>query len=207
MTILATIDLKNIHEIYEQIKVDYPEYSERFVYCLAASHYLEPDMNLEIVLKLRPYGGLVGIDNSSLDTYLKSYKFLRLHAILHDASGFIAEHSQKGPGFSYVLPCPITNSYIGHMTGLTFCLFVKMFKRKSYSYHHCHTIHFPLVRGNLISGLVGSYTVYLGALAVILTGFYPKSLSQLNFVFHPESFMQKEKRNRNHCKLYCRRKL
>ena len=63
------------------------------------------------------------------------------------------------------------------------------------------------VRGNLFSGLVGYHTVYLGALAVILTGFYPKSLSQLNFVFHSESFMQKEKRNRNHCKPYCRRKL
>ena len=100
MTIIATIDLKNIHEIYEQIKVDYPEYSERFVYFLAACLYLDPEINLEIVLKLRPYGGLIGIDNSSLDTYLESYKFLRLHAILHDASGFISEHSQKGPGYS-----------------------------------------------------------------------------------------------------------
>ena len=81
MTTIATIDLKNIHEIYEQIKVDYPEYSERIVYFLAACHYLDPDINLEIVLKLRPYGGLIGIDNSSLDNYLKSYKFLRLHAI------------------------------------------------------------------------------------------------------------------------------
>ena len=81
MTTIATIDLKNIHEIKKQIKVDYPEYSERFVYFLAACHYLDPDINLEIVLKLRPYGGLIGIDNSSLDTYLKSYKFLRLHAI------------------------------------------------------------------------------------------------------------------------------
>ena len=98
MTTIATIDLMNIHEIYEQIKVDYLDYSERFVYFLAACLSLDPDINLEIVLKLRPYGGLIGIDNSSLDTYLKSYKFLRLHAIVHDASGFIAEHSQKGPG-------------------------------------------------------------------------------------------------------------
>ena len=133
MTTIATIDLKNIHEIYEQIKVDYPDYSERFVYFLAACLYLDPDINLEIVLKLRPYGGLIGIDNSSLDTYLKSHKFLRLHAILHDASGFIAEDSQKGPGYSYVLPCPITNAYIGHMTGLLFCLFVKTFKRSLFN--------------------------------------------------------------------------
>ena len=70
MTTIATIDLMNIHEIYEQIKVDCPDYSERFVYFLAACLYLDPDINLEIVLKLRPYGGLIGIDNSSLDTYL-----------------------------------------------------------------------------------------------------------------------------------------
>ena len=97
MTTIATIDLKNIHEFYEQIKVDYLEYCEQFGYSLAACLYLDPDINLEIVLKLRPHGGLIGIDSSSLDTYLKSYKFLRLHAILHDASEFIAEHSQKGP--------------------------------------------------------------------------------------------------------------
>ena len=137
MTTIATVDLKNIHEIYDQIKLDYPEYSERFVYFLAACLYLDPDINLEIVLKLRPYGGLIGIDNSSLDKYLKSYKFLRLHAMLHDASGFIAQHSQKGPGYSYVLPCPITNAYIGHMTGLMFCLFVKKFKRNLFSLLEC----------------------------------------------------------------------
>ena len=128
MTTIPTIDLKNIREIYEQIKVDYPEDSERFVYFLTACLYLDPDINLEIVLKLRPYGGLIGIHNSSLDTYLKSYKFLRLHAILHEASGFIAEYSHKGPGYSYVLTCPITNAYVGHVTGLLFCLFVKTFK-------------------------------------------------------------------------------
>ena len=60
-------------------------------------------------LKLRPYGGLIGIDNSSLDKYFKSYKILRLHAFLHDASGFVFEYSEKGPGYSYVLPCPVTN--------------------------------------------------------------------------------------------------
>ena len=137
MTTIATIDLKNIHEIYEQIKVDFPDYSERFVYFLATCLYLYPDVNLETALKLRPYGGLIGIDNSSLDTYLKSYKFLRLHAILHDASGFIAEYSQKGPGYSYVLPCPITNAYIGHLTGLIFFLFVKTFKRNLFNLLEC----------------------------------------------------------------------
>ena len=113
MTTIAMVDLKNIHEIYDQTKLDYPEYSEQFEYFLATCLYLDADINLEIVLKLRPYVGLIGIDNTSLDKCLNSYKFLLLHAILHDASGFFAEHSQKGPSYSYVLPCPITNAYIG----------------------------------------------------------------------------------------------
>ena len=31
---------------------------------------MDPDVNLETDLKLRPYGGLIGIDNSSMETYL-----------------------------------------------------------------------------------------------------------------------------------------
>ena len=95
MTTIATVDLKNDHKIYDQIKLDYPEYSERFVYFWAARLYLNPDINLETVLKLRPYGGLIGIDNSSLDKYLNSYKFLRLHAILYDASGLMQNTVRK----------------------------------------------------------------------------------------------------------------
>ena len=98
---------------------------------------MDPDVNLETALELRPCDGLLVVDNSSLDTYLKSYKFLRLNAILHDASGFIAEESQKGPGYSYVLPCPITNAYIGHLIGLRFCLFVKTFKRNLFNLLEC----------------------------------------------------------------------
>ena len=54
MTTIATVDLKNILEIFDQIKLDNPEYSERFVYFLAACLYLDADINLEIVIKLRP---------------------------------------------------------------------------------------------------------------------------------------------------------
>ena len=91
---IATIDLKNIHEIYLEIKNNYPNYDEKFLYFLAACQYLDPYIDLEETMKLRPYGGLIGIDNSSLDNYFKSFKILRLYAILLDASGFIAEFSR-----------------------------------------------------------------------------------------------------------------
>ena len=117
MTAIATIDLKTIHEIYDQTKVDYPEYSSiqsgwrtfrvvstlhRLKVCifLATCLYLDPDVNLETALKLRLYGGLISIDNSSLDIFLKFYNFLRLHAIPQGASGFIAEQNKNAPDYS-----------------------------------------------------------------------------------------------------------
>ena len=137
MTTIATVDLQSIHEIYQQVKKEYSEFGERFLYFLASCLYLDPDIDLDIALKLRPYGGLIGIDNSSLDKCFKSYKILRLHAILHDASGFVFEYSEKEPGYSYVLPCPVTNEYLGHVTGLAFCLYVKTFKNNLFTLLEC----------------------------------------------------------------------
>ena len=72
-------------------------------------------------MKLRPYGGLIAVDNSSLDNYFKSFRKLRLHAILHDPSSFTAESSRKGTGYAYVLPRPISNEFLGHIKGLVLC--------------------------------------------------------------------------------------
>ena len=59
-------------------------------------------VNSEPALMLRLYGGLLGIENSSLDTEVKSYDFPRSPEILHETSVFIAEHSQMAPGYSYI---------------------------------------------------------------------------------------------------------
>ena len=91
---VTPIDLKIIHEIYTSLKQTYPDNSNRRNYFLAAFSLFfvsSDNLNYDILIKLRPYGGLIGIDNSSLDKYLKNSKILRLHAILHDAAGFIHE--------------------------------------------------------------------------------------------------------------------
>ena len=109
MATIATLDLKNIHELYLEVKKEHSGYSERYLHFLATYFYLDPDLDLDIALKLSAYGGLIGIDNSTLDKYFKSYNILRLHAILHDASCFVFDHGEKRPGYSYVLLCPVTN--------------------------------------------------------------------------------------------------
>ena len=72
MATIAMVDLKSIHELYPEVKKEYSGYSERYLYFLATCFYLDPDLDLDIALKLRPHGGLIGIDNSTLDKYLKS---------------------------------------------------------------------------------------------------------------------------------------
>ena len=98
MTPIATVDLDRIHDIQKEKRI-FTIRRKIFVF-LATCLYLDPDIDLEIALKLRPYGGLIVIENSLLDNYFTSFKVLRLHAMLHDASGFVYEYSEEGPGYS-----------------------------------------------------------------------------------------------------------
>ena len=121
--------LENIHDKNLSISTSYPEKSVRLNYFLAASEYFsELDcFDHDIALKLRPYGGLIGIDNSSLDKYLKVSKILRLHAILHDAGAFIYEIYNQGPGYFYMLAWKNSNCFRGNLSGILFCLYIKIF--------------------------------------------------------------------------------
>ena len=47
--------------------------------------------DIDIALILRPYGNVIGIDNSSVDKYLKISKVLRLHAVLNDRTVVLLE--------------------------------------------------------------------------------------------------------------------
>ena len=121
--------LKKIHKNYLSVSSIYPNNSVRLIYFLAASEYLSEIevFDFDLALKLMPYGGIIGIDNSSVDKYRKISKILRLHAILHDASGFIYEIYNQGPGYSYMLPWKSSNCFSGHLSGILFCLYIKVF--------------------------------------------------------------------------------
>ena len=127
---ISNFVLKLIHEVFIDLKSQYPDKSVRYQYVLATCLYLDADFNLDFVLKNRPYSGLIGIDNSSLDKQLKQFKVFRIHATLHDTAGYLQEKIHTGPGYTYVLACPIKNCYLGHLTGIAFCLFLKALKPK-----------------------------------------------------------------------------
>ena len=73
------------------------------------------------------FGGLIGFENSCLDSVFRHSKVIRLHAILHDAAGAVRAHSCKGPGYCYMIGWGPNSCLLGQVTGLLFCLYVKIF--------------------------------------------------------------------------------
>ena len=74
-----------------------------------------------------PFGGLIGYEISRLDSVFRYSKLFRLHAILHDAAGAVRAQSYKEPGYCYMIGRGPSSCSLGHVTGLFFCLYVKLF--------------------------------------------------------------------------------
>ena len=77
--------------------------------------------------RLFKFGGLIGYGNSCLDSVFRYSKVFRLHAKLHDAAGAVRSQSGKGPGYCYIIGRGPNSCLLGHVTGLLFCLYVKLF--------------------------------------------------------------------------------
>lgn len=134
---LATIDLHYIQDNYLELDRQFPENSQRQNYFLATCKYLCPDIDIEEAKNLRPYGGIIGMDNSRLDRPLRRFKLLRMHAFLHDAAGFVYDRAGQGPGYTYILPCATKSCLAGHVSGILFCFYVKIFHPKLFSTLNC----------------------------------------------------------------------
>ena len=73
------------------------------------------------------FGGSIGYGNTYLELLFRHFKIIGLHAILHDAAGAVRAHSGKGPGYCYKIGRGPNSCLLGHVTGLLFCLYVKIF--------------------------------------------------------------------------------
>ena len=73
------------------------------------------------------FSGTIGYGNSYLELLFRHFKKFRLHAILHDAAGAVRAHSGKGPGYCYMIGRGPNSCLLGHVTGILFCLYVKIF--------------------------------------------------------------------------------
>ena len=129
--------LNEIRRVFEIIRQDVSSNTKRKNLFLCTCIVLDPDKNLKEMDQKFPFGGLIGYKNSCMDYFFANSKIFRLHAILHDSAGFVKSTTKKGPGYCYVAPSLHSSCFLGHVTGLFFCLYVKIFDSAVYTLFEC----------------------------------------------------------------------
>ena len=124
--------LKNNFDLVNYI---FPKKTRRKNAFLAARYSLNKDISLHEINELAIYGGLIGPGNSDLVKFSNRFKLFRLHAIIHDAFGFMRSNYDVGPGYVYALsqkPIFDNSMLLGHLTGLVYWFLLKLFSNKAY---------------------------------------------------------------------------
>ena len=119
--------LMNIFRLYPGLKMSFEHNSVRKNLFLSACFCWDSRLSLREMDQNFKFGGTIGYGDSYLDSVFRYSKVFRLHAILHDAAGAVRVHSGKGPGYCYMIGRRPNSCLLGHVTGLLYCLFVKIF--------------------------------------------------------------------------------
>ena len=116
-----------VFRFYVGMNVSFPQNTRRKKLFLSVCQCLDDRVSMREMDQLFPYGGVIGYGNSKLDIIFRHSKVFRLHAILHDAAGAVRSHTGRGPGYCYMIGRGPSSCLLGHVTGLLFCLYVKIF--------------------------------------------------------------------------------
>ena len=112
---------------YLSLKLPFRQNSVRKNLFLSASYIWNDKVSLREVDQKFPFGGLIGYGISYLNSILCYPKVFRQDAKLHNAAGAVRSHTGKGPGYCYIIGQGPNSCLLGHVTGLLFCLYVKIF--------------------------------------------------------------------------------
>jgi hypothetical protein len=127
-------DIEQVHWYFHYFKRRYPENTIRINYFLACCYHIDKHIDADEIILDCPHGGLIGIGDSRLEIIFGNFKLFRLHAALHDASGYMKDKFDAGPGYVYcIFTCPKNSCFLGHVTGLLFCTYLKFFKGSPYN--------------------------------------------------------------------------
>ena len=119
--------LINVFRMYPGFKMSFENNSVRKNLFLSACFCWDSGLSLREMNHKFKFGGLIGYGNSYLDSVFRYSKVFRLHAILNDAAGAVRAHCGKGLGYCYMIGRGPSSCLLGHVTGLLFCLYVKLF--------------------------------------------------------------------------------
>ena len=117
----------SIFRLYPGLKISFEHNSVRKKLFLSACFCWDSRLSLREMDQKLQFGGTIDYGNSYLELLFRQFKVLRLHAILLDEAGTVRAHSGKGPGYCYRIGRGPNSCLIGHVTGLLFCLHVKIF--------------------------------------------------------------------------------
>ena len=119
--------LISIFRLYLGLGMSFEDNSVRKSLFLSACSRWDFSLPLREMDQKFKFGGTIGYGNSYFQFQFRHFKVFRLHAKLHDAAGAVWAHSGKGPGYCYVVGRGPNSCLLGHVTGLLFCLYVKLF--------------------------------------------------------------------------------
>ena len=119
--------LISVFRLYPGLKMTFEHNSVRKNLFVSACFCWDSRLSLREMDQKFKFGGLIGYGISYLDSVFRYSKVFRLHAILHDTAGAVRAHSGKRPGYCYMIGRDPNSCLLGHVTGLLFRLYVKIF--------------------------------------------------------------------------------
>ena len=103
--------IEQVIQTFLQAQILFPSNPTSINAFIAVCIVIDPKKDLELINSQCEYGGLIGPENSKLNSLLKGFDLFRLHSAFHDAFGLMKRQYNLGPGYVYTL---------GHFTGLSF---------------------------------------------------------------------------------------
>ena len=126
---------KDICENFVKITYWFPNNTTPKNAFLAVSLYLDETMDLHEVNSRAPFEGKIGAGDSIVHKNLNFSKILRMHAIFHDAYGYMRSSKNFGPGLVYTLTTEkfLRNSMLlGHILGILHWTLMKFFNSQRF---------------------------------------------------------------------------
>ena len=118
--------LKSNIRLYPGLKISFEQNSVRKNLFLSACFCWDSRFSLRKVDQKFKFAGANGYGDSYLDCVFRYFKVFRLYAILHETAGAVRLQTGKGPGYCYMIGRGPNCCWLGHVTGLLFCLYVKI---------------------------------------------------------------------------------
>ena len=151
--------LISVFRLYPGLKKSFEHKSVRKNLFLSACFCWDSSLSLHEMDQKTKFGGLIDYGNSCLDSVFRYSKVFRLRAILHDAAGAVRAHSGKGLGYCYMIGRGPNSCLLGHVIGLLFCLYVKLFLPSIFNFvdfwssMSCIVLDIELTEKNIIKEL------------------------------------------------------